>query len=169
MDDRIVYAALALAVGLLVGAAGTAALSPQPGADAPKLGEDPTYWTASAGAHPASETPYENAGWLHEVQLDDRMVLTGNASVVHAPDERVALKVTAVGDDYVLRFETVPDDGPTKGAGPQVSRIQWGTSVAADYGTVELWTNGQRVRYIENDEATTPRLFFLPNPLNATN
>jgi len=167
MDDRIGYAALALAVGLLVGAAGTAALTPQAGDDAPQLGDDPAYWTAGSGTHPADENPYGNAGWFHEVQLDDRTVLTGNASVVHDPGERVDLNVTAVGDDYVFRFETVPDEGPKKGTGPQVSRIQWGTSVASDYGSIEIWVNDERVLTIENDEATTPRLFFLPNPLNA--
>lgn len=164
MDERVVYAALALAAGVLVGAVGTS-IAIGPPADRGtglELGEDPPYSYSTGGSSPA-------AGWLHEVQIDDRMVITGNASMTHAPDQDLRLLIEAAGGDrYVMRFQRVQAEGPTKGNGTQVTTVQWGTSLPRTYGTLEIWVDGEHLRTIENDEATTPRLFALPNPLNAS-
>jgi hypothetical protein len=93
------------------------------------------------------------------------MIVTGNASVRHPANTSIDFEVRAVGrDDYVIQLTTEPTN-ETKTGTPQVSDVQWGTSIPSGYGSIELWAGNERLRIIENDEATTPRLFSLPNPI----
>ena len=93
------------------------------------------------------------------------MIVTGNASVRHPANTSVDVEIRAAGrDDYVIQLTTEPTN-ETKAATPQFSAVQWGTSIPSDYGTIEVWAGNERIRIIENDDATTPRLVSLPNPI----
>jgi len=168
MDTRSsALLALTLVVGILVGVAGTTALQQTAPADStPELGDDPPYYMTAGSTSAIDAQPDPHAGWLHEVQMDDTMVVTGNATVVHPANTDVDVEIEASGqDDYVIRLTTEPTN-ETKADQPQQTRVEWGASLSSDYGSVELWAGDERLRIIENDEATTPRLFQLPNPID---
>lgn len=167
MNTRTVaLLAIAVVFGIIVGGAGVVALEEtRQTKHEPQLGEDPAYYFSSGTTRTADSHENPAAGWLHEVQTDDEIIVTGNASVRHPANTSVDVEIRAAGrDDYVIQLTTEPTNG-TKAATPQVSDVQWGTSIPSDYGSIELRAGTERIRIIENDEATTPRLFSLPNPI----
>ncbi|MGM0398256.1 MAG: hypothetical protein ACQEQY_04615 [Halobacteriota archaeon] len=130
------------------------------------MGEDPSYYFSAGTTRATDAAEHPDAGWLHEVQTDDVIVVTGNATVRHPANTWVDLEIRAAGrDGYVIQLTTEPTN-ETRASSPQVSDVQWGTSIPKDYGSIELRAGDDRIRIIEKDDATTPRLFSLPNPID---
>lgn len=157
---------LAFIVGVAAGAVGVGVLIPTTtdigGADgAPAY----SYTSATSGA---VETVLEqDGGWLHEIHLDERIAVTGNATVAHEADRMVELTVTrSVPGEYRLAFVEGPTETGEKSAEGQVATtIEWGVELPADYDRYVITVDGTVVKTVSNDEATTPRLLRLPHPL----
>lgn len=162
---RFLLALLALLVGMIVGGIGAAAVLPSDTAFGGVDGNPPYSYSASTSPDPGAISTA--GGWVHEVTIEDREVVTGNATVVHPAAQTVELAISRTAPrTYELAFRTTAAETTVKGGdGDVATTIDWGVSLPVDYEEYVITVDGTLVRRVTNDGATTPRLLGLPQPL----
>jgi hypothetical protein len=165
MVDRSTIGGFAagIVLGLVLGAALMGTVSVAPGSDGTTSTPRYSYGTSGGcfdGANP-------NSGWVHVVANGETWATTVNATVVHDPGTVVDVTVRerpSGRTEIALQTSTETTDAAREEC-LSATTLTIGAAVATPELVVTM--NGDTVRTISQDE-TTPNLYPLPNPINAT-
>jgi hypothetical protein len=176
--SRWLSIALAFAAGVLAGAVlltavpGIAGLGgPTAPTDPGPDPEDPPFSTSAGTGCFEGEGDYSpNAGWVHEVAVGTSYAVTLNATILHDSGTVVQGSVEPLGDgEYELAIQVVEaTDDHGRECDTLDTTFGMGVSLPTDYESFVVTVDGEPVRRVENDAATTADLYPLPNPINTT-
>lgn len=164
--NRSIPVILALLIGLILGVVAAGFAVPNAttvgGAD-----QEPPYSYLASTAVDVDSALDTDSGWVHEISIEDRIAVTGNATVVHDADDELRLRISQTeSDTYEFAFETVPARNQSKSTGDVVATtITWGVGLPADYEMYVISFEETEIARFSNDAASTARLHRLPHPL----
>jgi hypothetical protein len=153
-------------VGLVVGGPAGAVLAPGP-LTSPSPDNQPSgTYSASSGCYDGGQ---ENNGWLYVAANGKTWAVSLNATILHPRDTEIEFNISQQPTDtYEIALttnETATEQSRSSDDCRMATTVNIATGLAEP--VFDISVNGRIVRSIDQDE-TAANLYYLPNPLNAT-
>ena len=153
-------------IGIVIGGPVGAALAPGPLTSSSPDSQPSGTYSASSGCYDGGQ---RNNGWLYVAANGKTWVVSLNATILHPRSTEIELNVSQrPTDTYEIALttnETATEQSRSNDGCRMATTVNIATGLAKPVFDISI--NGRIVRSIDQDE-TTSNLYFLPNPLNAT-
>lgn len=152
--------------GLIIGGAVGAVLAPGPLVSSAPDDQPSGTYSASSGCYDGGQ---ENTGWLYVAANGKTWMVSFNSTIIHPPGTEIDLNVfqrpTGMSEIALTTNATATEQSRSNDDCRMATTVNVATGLSEP--VFDISVNGRIVRSIDQDE-TAANLYFLPNPLNAT-